>query len=744
LIPIAEPVAHDKAYEAFDTELKKRQHALADAMAMAREETSAIVRRKTTEYLDAQLQLEKYPEESVSQILSKDDINPNFVRRWQAYLSNMTEADASIFVPWWRFASLAAGDFSERSKDVVRDLGAVSGKTVNPLVAQMFNSPPASMHEVASRYGQMFADIERKWQAHLAENATAKALPDANAEALRQVLYGPRSPCAVPDEAIVGIEWYFDITNTEKLWKLQGEVDRWLIQSPQAPAHAVALVDREVMQKARVFRRGNPAIKEQEVPRRFLRVLSGDNRQPFARGSGRLEMARAIASPENPLTARVWVNRVWMHHFGAGLVRTPSDFGLRSEPPTHPQLLDWLSSTLVSNGWSTKSLHRLMVLSAAYQQQSEGPREEVARQQALAIDPENRLLWRMNIRRLSFEEWRDTLLVVSGELDSTIGGRASELFAVRGDNRRRTLYGLVDRQFLTSAMRTFDFANPDLHTPQRNETTVSQQALFAMNHPFVANRARGLVARLGDIPSHDLSSRIQQLYRLAYQRAPTEMQQHAALAFLSAPTEKSPAVRPETLAWQYGYGTLFEAEGRVHFRPLPHFTGGAWQGGPQWPDTTLGWVQLTATGGHAGNDLQHAAIRRWTAPRAGKVNIKSTASHQVAAGDGVRCWIVATRHGVLVSAVLLNRQQSLDVATIQVDAGDTVDFVVDFNANLNNDQFLWPVEISDISTKNSTVAGATTTWSSSRDFGDAPPHLLDTWEQFAQVLLLANELMFVD
>ena len=151
--------------------------------------------------------------------------------------------------------------------------------------------------------------------------------------------------------------------------------------------------------------------------------------------------------------------------------------------------------------------------------------------------------------------------------------------------------------------------------------------------------------------------------------------------------------------------TLFEAEGRVDFHPLPHFTGSAWQGGPQWPDAALGWVQLTATGGHAGNDLQHAAVRRWTAPRAGKVSIKSTASHQVAAGDGIRCWIVASRHGVLASAVLLNRQQSLDVATLQVDAGDTIDFVVDFNANLNNDQFLWPVEISDIAAKDSPAAG---------------------------------------
>jgi hypothetical protein len=743
LASIAEPALRDKAYEEFEAELKKRQQALADAMAKAREETSAVVRGKIAEYLAAQLQLEKYPEESFSQILAKEDVNPIFVRRWQAYLLKMAKSDDAIFLPWRRFASLRPDEFSEKSKDIAHELGEANGETVNLLVAQAFNSPPDSMFEVANRYGRIFADVQRQWQELVAKNPDAKALPDTHAEALRQVLYGPQSPCDVPDEAIVGIEFYFDLPTTETLWKLQGEVDRWLIQSPQAPPHAVALVDREVMQEPRVFRRGNPAIKGQEVPRRFLRVLSGKEREPFKHGSGRLEMARAIASPDNPLTARVWVNRVWMHHFGTGLVRTPSDFGMRSEPPTHPELLDWLATTFVSNGWSTKSLHRLIVLSSTYQQQSEAPHDEVTRQRALAIDPANRLLWRMNVRRLSFEEWRDTLLAVSGELDSQLGGRAAELFAAGSDNRRRTLYGLVDRQFLTTAMRTFDVANPDLHSPQRSETTVSQQALFAMNHSFAGNRSRGLAARIGDIRSADAVGRIRQLYRLAYQRDPTKAEEHAALAFVTTPPAKAPPASPETLAWQYGYGTLFEAEGRIDFHPLPYFSGSAWQGGPQWPDAALGWVQLTAAGGHAGNDLQHAAVRRWTAPRAGEISIKSSASHQVAAGDGIRCWVVAARHGVLASAVLHNRQQPIDVAALRVEAGDTVDFIVDFNANLNNDQFLWPVEINEIALKDASV-GMAANWSSSRDFSDVPPRLLDTWEQFAQVLLMANELMFVD
>src|SRR5690606_18128444 len=127
----------------------------------------------------------------------------------------------------------------------------------------------------------------------------------------------------------------------------------------------------------------------------------------------------------------------------------------------------------------------------------------------------------------------------------------------------------------------------------------------------------------------------------------TDREMRLAFDFVTLPAEEQLAVRPETLSWTYGYGTFNEADGRVAFEPLPYFNGMAWQGGPQWPDASLGWVQLTADGGHAGNDPQHAAIRRWTAPRSGRVNIRSEASHDVASGDGIRCTIVSSRHGVL-------------------------------------------------------------------------------------------------
>ena len=217
-------------------------------------------------------------------------------------------------------------------------------------------------------------------------------------------------------------------------------------------------------------------------------MLSGPERQPFRDGSGRLELARAIAGRDNPLTARVLVNRVWMHHFGTPLVATPGDFGLRSEPPTHPELLDHLAARFMDDGWSIKALHRRIMLSATYQQRSDD------RPEARAIDPENALYWRMNRRRLDFEATRDALLAVSGRLDGRIGGPPMPSLTGPGADRR-TLYGFIDRLNLPGLYRTFDFPDPNATSPRRDQTTVAPQALFLMNHPFVIDAARAVLSR---------------------------------------------------------------------------------------------------------------------------------------------------------------------------------------------------------------------------------------------------------
>ncbi|MCS7023135.1 MAG: DUF1553 domain-containing protein, partial [Gemmataceae bacterium] len=206
-----------------------------------------------------------------------------------------------------------------------------------------------------------------------------------------------------------------------ELSNLRKRVEEFKATSPAAPPRAMVLTDASKPVQPRVLLRGNPNNPGEPVPRQFLRVLAGPNRQPFQHGSGRLELAQAIASRDNPLTARVMVNRVWMHHFGQGLVRTPGNFGLRGEPPSHPELLDYLAAEFMEHGWSVKYLHRLILLSNTYRQSS------IADAASWQADPDNRWLARWGRQRLEFEALRDALLAVAGRLDRQIGGPAVDL-----------------------------------------------------------------------------------------------------------------------------------------------------------------------------------------------------------------------------------------------------------------------------------------------------------------------------
>jgi hypothetical protein len=730
--------------ESFQQELAKRQQALETKLAQYASESSQRARERTVDYLFAQSELHKYPADGFDQIFAKTDLLPAFVREWEAYLRTAKLEGDPIFAAWHAYAELDSASFSTNAADVINRLKAEQ-VDIPPRIAAAFAAPPQSFREVCNRYGQVFAEVDKLWQTELTAaekaNQPPTALVDPDDEALRRVLYGGDAPCRVPRGPISHSETFFDSGSLTELWKLQGEVDRWLIYAPTAVTVALALVDQDAPVEPRIFRRGNPLNLGDDVPRRFLSVLGGRDQGPFKIGSGRLELARAIVDPSNPLTARVIVNRVWAHHFGSGLVTTPSDFGLRADPPSHPELLDWLAAQFVQEGWSLKQLHRWIVLSSTYRQASSAPEDSSARRRLMQTDPDNRLLWRMNPRRLTFEEIRDSLLTAAGALDRTIGGKPVKLlepsFPVR-----RTLYGLVDRQYFPSSLRMFDFANPDLHVPQRSETTVPQQALFFMNHPLVLERAKAL-AKLARRESEPRDA-VARMFELAYQREPSDAEIADALELLKAVGDTAAEQPPVTAAdWQYGFGAFDEAEKRVTgFTRLPHFTGQAWQGGAAWPDAKLGWVQLTATGGHPGNDLAHAAVRRWTAPRDMTIAIRTHLVHEPAAGDGIRAFIVNSEQGLLESAMIHQKTADLNVDTLTVKRGETIDFVVDIGKVLNSDQYLWN---SIIEERSETAAGeGKSVWNSMTDFPSETVVRLDAWEMLAQVVLCANEFLFVD
>jgi len=321
-------------------------------------------------------------------------------------------------------------------------------------------------------------------------------------------------------------------------------VARLEMTHPGAPMRAMVLLDAPKPHDSPVLIRGEAGNKGPVVPRHFLELLSGPVRPAFTNGSGRLQLAHAIVSPGNPLTPRVLVNRLWQHHFGEGIVTTPDDFGTRAEPPSHPELLDYLAARFVEGGWSLKKIHRLILLSSVYQESSaDNPRYA-------EVDPYNRLCWRANVRRLEFEAIRDSLLAIGGTLDRTMYGRPVD-FGKQPNSTRRTIYGLVDRSDIDDVMVNFDFANPDMPNGKRHDTIVPQQALFFMNSPLVIEQARKLVALPDFKTLTNDESRTKFLYERIYQRLPRPEETQLAVEFVeqlpAATTAMTPVPAPSTV-----------------------------------------------------------------------------------------------------------------------------------------------------------------------------------------------------
>lgn len=305
-----------------------------------------------------------------------------------------------------------------------------------------------------------------------------------------------------------------------------------------------------------VFRRGNPSNPGEIVPRRFLELFaaetdvalddasaaSSESAQvslvPFRNGSGRLELADALLTDARSLTARVIVNRIWLHHFGRGLVKTPGDFGRQGERPSHPELLEWLCGELVigvpPNGpsWSLKHLHRLLVTSAVYRQSSTVSAAPMERA-SLITDPENQFLSRMNRRRLEIEPWRDAMLAVSGNLDDRMEGASTDLD--QRANCRRTLYGRIGRDEQNDMLRIYDFPPPTTHSPSRDMTTTPLQQLFVFNSDFVEHQAALVATRLLETPEATVPRRLELCYQSLFQRSASQAELQLGERFLTDP-----------------------------------------------------------------------------------------------------------------------------------------------------------------------------------------------------------------
>lgn len=318
----------------------------------------------------------------------------------------------------------------------------------------------------------------------------------------------------------------------------------------KAPQEASHVVRDDEPRDLNVMIRGDVTNTGHVVPRRFVRVLCEGEPNLFSQGdSGRRELADAIASAENPLTARVIVNRIWAEHFGRPLVGTPSNFGQLGERPTHPELLDDLAVRFMENRWSLKWLHRELVLSATYRQtshaqhsvgrSSKSVHSDVADHDSTTDlevrptqnDPANTLLAHMNRKRLSVEQWRDAILSASGSLDAAVGGQS--IIPSDPDADRRTVYAMRSRFELDKMLALFDFPDPSIHAARRVETTTPLQKMFVLNSPFMVAQAQRLAQRVLAEADEQPESRIRSLYALLYSREPSEQELRAATTFLS-------------------------------------------------------------------------------------------------------------------------------------------------------------------------------------------------------------------
>jgi hypothetical protein len=546
----------------FERKLKDLQRIRDDYLVQRRDEIQKDLVTRFSKYLKAAYDLGFEPRSrKLEERALADGLNSRRLRglivTWKRHLEATVQTDSPLLAHWHAFAALPRNGFAARSAAVCQKLAASDPKSkrspLRELVARaVAQPPPTTMDEVVARYVALFGQLETRWNASAARpmGKPAAVLPEPEWESLRQAVFGPGAPLALSLETT---RVFLDQTQRGRLDKLNGAIDRLSATHPAAPGRAMVLNDSPQLYDPHVFERGNPGRPGKAVPRRFLRVLAGSEPAPFRNGSGRLELAQAIASERNPLTARVFVNRAWQWHFGKGFVATPSDFGTRSDPPTHPDLLDYLASEFMASGWSQKALHRLIMLSSAYTQSSAPRSREMAR------DPENRLLWRFNRQRLDFEAMRDSLLAVSGALDSRIGGPTVETASPSLSNRR-TLYGFIDRQNLDGLYRTFDFAVPDASSPRRFVTTVPQQALFLMNSPFLHQQARSLTTSIATRTGGDSDQNgggqgesaaefARQLYRRVLGRLPEPDELALARRFLDGDSVARPA---PSGAWRGG------------------------------------------------------------------------------------------------------------------------------------------------------------------------------------------------
>ena len=511
------PLSPKEEVEEYQSQKKKvdtEEFALKEFLQTQSRQLVDILAQRTSSYIVAAWRVLGPPKGDPKEVAQQVSLDQETLERWVKYLGN-SPREHPLLDAWDHFLQRGASE---------------------PEVRRLANE----IQELLVSVIREKKEIDEKNKIRLGETDTFENRVDTETLSLERNRYFFWRDLASAKEEVIMRDFEGGILSygykkinrfLEGVWKdhlnaMQAKIKAFKDQLPPKYPFLHVISDVPEPKNEHVHIRGNKDNLGDEVPRHFLTILSDGEPVPFIKGTGRLELAEAIADPKNPLTPRVIVNRIWLRHFGRGIVRTPSDFGQMGDRPSHPQLIDYLASRLIENNWSIKAMHREIMLSATYGLSTQYSEKN------FTTDPDNVLFWRGNRRRLDAEALRDSLLYVAGNLDVTRGGEPGLLTEEK--NRRRTVYGYVSRRKLDTMLGLFDFPNPNSTSPQRIGTNTALQGLFFLNSELVMRQSKELAARLEKEVSGDNRARIRRAYRLLFGREPTTDEIRVGRKFLRA------------------------------------------------------------------------------------------------------------------------------------------------------------------------------------------------------------------
>lgn len=498
------------------------------------------------------------------------------------------------------------------------------------------------------------------------------------------------------------------------------------------PARAMALGDKQRPADSAVLIKGDPGTRGPIVQRRFISTFDYLNPNLFTNGSGRLELAKAIADPRNPLTPRVIVNRVWQFHFGEGLVTSVDDFGINTPKPVQYELLNYLAKRFMDEGWSIKNLHRLIMTSSTYQQVSNGGGKKAL------IDPYNRLYWRMNAARLDFETLRDTILFLGGKLNTKMGGQSVNLIASSGGeySTRRTVYGLVDRGRLPEVFTTFDFATPEMTTGKRFQTTVPKQALFLMNNSMVIEQVRNMITRPEFTRIVTEEEKIKTLYRICFQREPSDLEVKIGIRYIENAMKEDMSDVKKEYNWKYGY-RVSDSKKVSQFFEFPKFDKDVYSS----TNDFFKGATITKNGGTLSKNSSIKTVRQWISPRSGTFSVSGNIGYKGKSGESIQLSVY--KNGTLQSKFVSSQLDTPFNFNYTLNLNDKLEFMVSGESNFNKDYTL-AIKILEVKDVNSLTPVA---WDSKLDFKGPikkSDRELNSWERYTHILILSNEMVFIN